>query len=26
VIRNHPESYFWFHRRFKSTHPEIYQR
>ncbi|WP_104689444.1 lipid A biosynthesis lauroyl acyltransferase [Helicobacter felis] len=26
IIREHPESWFWFHRRFKSTHPEIYQR
>ncbi|WP_121021901.1 lipid A biosynthesis lauroyl acyltransferase [Helicobacter vulpis] len=26
IIRAHPESWFWFHRRFKSTHPEIYQR
>ncbi|AFI04272.1 lipid A biosynthesis lauroyl acyltransferase [Helicobacter cetorum] len=25
VIRKHPESYFWFHRRFKNTHPEIYR-
>ncbi|WP_104695171.1 lipid A biosynthesis lauroyl acyltransferase [Helicobacter salomonis] len=24
IIREHPESWFWFHRRFKSTHPEIY--
>ncbi|AFI05483.1 lipid A biosynthesis lauroyl acyltransferase [Helicobacter cetorum] len=26
VIRKHPESYFWFHRRFKNTHPEIYKK
>ncbi|WP_104639905.1 lipid A biosynthesis lauroyl acyltransferase [Helicobacter bizzozeronii] len=26
IIREHPESWFWFHRRFKSTHPEIYGR
>ncbi|WP_104747682.1 lipid A biosynthesis lauroyl acyltransferase [Helicobacter cetorum] len=25
AIKKHPESYFWFHRRFKSTHPEIYR-
>ncbi|MFC3848259.1 lipid A biosynthesis lauroyl acyltransferase [Helicobacter baculiformis] len=26
IIRNHPESWFWFHRRFKSTYPEIYKK
>ncbi|WP_104749478.1 lipid A biosynthesis lauroyl acyltransferase [Helicobacter cynogastricus] len=26
IIRDHPESWFWFHRRFKSTHPEIYRK
>ncbi|CRF45406.1 lipid A biosynthesis lauroyl acyltransferase [Helicobacter heilmannii] len=26
IIRAHPESWFWFHRRFKSTHPEIYKK
>lgn len=25
VIRENPSSYFWFHKRFKSKYPEIYQ-
>ncbi|WP_051420553.1 lipid A biosynthesis lauroyl acyltransferase [Helicobacter pametensis] len=24
IIHSHPESYFWFHKRFKSKYPEIY--
>ncbi|WP_120944825.1 MULTISPECIES: lipid A biosynthesis lauroyl acyltransferase [Helicobacter] len=26
IIKAHPESWLWFHRRFKSTHPEIYHK
>lgn len=26
IIENHPSSYFWFHKRFKSKYPQIYQK